>query len=144
VKTCIWIKQLGSALLLGALITVLGCESVGILRRESIADRGYGDRRDVERRDSDRFDRDSRRDQVYGTVQDVDERRREIRLRTDDGRTTVVRYDSNTRFSDRSRDLRVDSLRSGDWVSVRLERNSGGEQHAESIRLEDRRDSEPR
>jgi hypothetical protein len=109
------------------------------LDRESIADRRYGDRRDVGR--GDRYDRDSRRDQVYGTVQDVDERRREVRVRTDDGRTTVVRYDNNTRIFDRDRDGRVSSLRAGDWVSIRLERDSRGEQYAEAIRIEDRRSS---
>lgn len=133
-------KKLGYTVFLGALMTVWGCESVGILERDNIARSRYEDRRDDRRGDNDRRDRD--RDQVYGTVQDVDERRREIRVRTDDGRTTIVRYDSNTRISDRDRDMRIDSLRSGDWVSIRLERGSGGgEQYADAIRVEDRRGS---
>ena len=133
-------KKLGYTVFLGALMTVWGCESVGILERDNIARSRYEDRRDDRRVDNDRRDRD--RDQVYGTVQDVDERRREIRVRTDDGRTTIVRYDSNTRISDRDRDMRIDSLRSGDWVSIRLERGSGGgEQYADAIRVEDRRGS---
>ena len=133
-------RKLGYIVLLGALMTVWGCESVGIMERENIARSRSGERRDDRRSDYDRRDRDS--DQVYGTVQDVDERRRQIRVRTDDGRTTVVRYDDNTRISDRDRAMRIDSLRSGDWVSIRLERSSGGgEQYADAIRVEDRRGS---
>jgi len=138
-KTNIWTKKLGYTLFLGALTLVWGCESVSLVNRDSVEPR-YGERRDIDRRGEwDRRDRD--RDQVYGTVQDVDERRREIRLRTDDGRTTIVRYDNNTRISDGRSDIRAASLRSGDLVSIRLERSSGGEQYAEAIRVEDRRGS---
>lgn len=134
-----WTKKLGCVLVLGSLITVWGCENVGIARRENIArNERYSDRRDS---DWDRYDRDARRQQIYGTVQDVDERRREIRVRENDGRTTVVRYDSGTRITDGSRDMRPESLRSGDQVSIRLDRDSRGEQYAESIRVEERRSS---
>jgi hypothetical protein len=137
-KPSILTKKLGWTLFLGTLTLAWGCESVGLLERDSIARRD--DRRgDYDRRD--RVDRDRDRDQVYGTVQEVDERRREIRVRTDDGRTTVVRYDNNTRISDGDRDMRIGALRSGDWVSIRLQRISGGEQYADAIRVEDRRGS---
>ncbi|MGH7794459.1 MAG: hypothetical protein ACREQ2_06125 [Candidatus Binatia bacterium] len=143
-ETSIWTKQLGCTLFLAALATLWGCESVSLLGRESIAP-GYEQRSDIDRRGDydrrDRFDRESRQGQIYGTVQEVDERRSEIRLRTDDGRTSVVRYDNSTRISGGSRDMRVGSLRSGDSVSIQLERNSGGEQYAYAIRVEDRRDS---
>ena len=136
-KRTISIKKLGGAFALGVLTMVLGCESVAILPRDDVGDRrGYGDRRDADRRDS---DRDSPRDQVYGRVQDVNERRREIRVRTEDDRTSVVRYDDNTRISDGSRDIRADSLRDGDAVSIRLERNSDAGQYANTIRVENRR-----
>jgi hypothetical protein len=143
-KTIIWTKKLGGALFVGALATVWGCESVSLLGRDTI-EPGYEQRSDVDRRGDwdrrDRFDRDSRQSQVYGTVQDVDERRKEIRLRTDDGRTTVVRYDDNTRISGERGDERIGALRSGDLVSIRLERSSRGEQFADAIRVEDRRGS---
>jgi hypothetical protein len=72
-------------------------------------------------------------------IQDVDERRREIRVRTDDGGTSIVRYDGSTRISDGTRELRPDSLRSGDEISVRLGRSGAGEQYADAIRVIDQR-----
>ena len=78
-------KKLGDALAIGALSLVFGCESVALLPRENIADRGSGDRREEISRDRDRSagERDSRRDEILGTVQNVDERNREIRVRTE-------------------------------------------------------------
>jgi hypothetical protein len=129
------LRKIAGTMMLGALAFIVGCESVALLPREDI------DRRSAERRDDSRRDRFDARDEVYGTVQDVDERRREIRVRTEAGRTSIVRYDANTRFSDGSRDLRPDSLRSGDEVSVRFGRDRGGEDYAAAIRVMDRRGS---
>lgn len=139
-------KTLAGAFVFGAFTLAVGCESVAILPRENIAERGSGDRRDdsyrdrVVERDS-RRDEFVRRDEVIGTVQKVDERSREIRLRTDDGRNAIVRYDGSTRISDGDRDLRPESLRSGDEVSVRVGRDFGGELYADAIRVRNRRDS---
>lgn len=133
-KNIFSLARFGSVLSIGVLAGILGCESVALLPREDV-DRRSGDRSDAHR--SDRFE--ARRDDMYGTVQDVDERRREIRLRTDDGRNSIVRYDANTRISDGSRDLRPESLRSGDDVSIRLGRDTGGERYADAIRVVDRR-----
>lgn len=135
-----WTAKLGVTMFLGALGTVWGCESVSLIGRDTI-EPGYEQRSDIDRRD--RFGRDTAQNHIYGTVQDIDERRREIRLRTDDRRTTVVRYDSRTRFFDanRDRDIEVASLRTGDSVAIQLERNSGDEQYANAIRVEDRRGS---
>jgi hypothetical protein len=137
------VNRFGLILLLGALTTAWGCESVSLIGRESVEPR-YGDGRSIDRRGDygrERYGSDRSRDQVFGTVQDVDGRRREIRVRTDDGRTAVVRYDSNTRVIDGRRDAGIDSLRSGDMVSIQLDRSSGGEQYADAIRVEDRRGS---
>jgi hypothetical protein len=141
VKKIFAMRKIGGALAIGAFSLVLGCESVALLPRESIAERGSGDRRDEINRDRDRIavERDSRRDEIFGTVQNVDERSREIRVRTDDGRSSIVRYDGSTRVSDGSRDLRPDSLRSGDEISVRLARSGAGEQYADAIRVIDQR-----
>ena len=142
--TIFQVKNIGLVVLLGALTTAWGCESVGLLGRDSV-DARYGDRRDVDRRGDydrrDRDDRDIRRNQVTGVIQDVDERRRELRVRTDEGRTTTIRYNDRTEIRDRDRDIRANSLRSGDSVSIRLDRGSDGEQYAETIRVEDRRGS---
>lgn len=133
-------KTLGLAVLVAGLAAAWGCESVSLLGRDSVAEPRYGDRRDADRRgDYDR--RDSRREQVYGTIQDIDERRNVIRVRADGGRTATIRYDSNTRVFDGRRDVRVEALRPGDQVSIELERSSGGEQYANAIRVEDRRGS---
>jgi hypothetical protein len=121
--------------MLGALGFTVGCESVALLPRDDI------DRRSADQRADSRRDRFDARDEVYGTVQDVDERRREIRVRTEAGRTSIVRYDADTRISDGSRDLRPDALRSGDEVSVRFGRDRGGEDYATAIRVTDRRGS---
>jgi hypothetical protein len=131
-------EKLSLTLFLAALTAAWGCESVSLIGRESVEPR-YGDGRSIDRPGD--YGRDRSRDHVYGTVQDVDGRRREIRVRTDDGRTAVVRYDSNTRVIDGRRDAGIDSLRSGDMVSIQLDRSSGGEQYADAIRVEDRRGS---
>ncbi len=131
-------QKMARGIALGAVTLMLGCESVALLPRDDV-DRRAGDRRDEGRRD--RFDARRDRDEVFGRVQDVDERRREIRLRTDDGRTSIVRYDSNTRVFDGNRDLRPEALRSGDEISVRLGRDLGGERYADEIRVVDRRGS---
>jgi hypothetical protein len=131
--------KLGSLLTLGALSLALGCERVALLPRGDVDGGGYSDRRADERRDSDRVERDARRNEVFGRIQDVDERRREIRVRTDDGGTSIVRYDGSTRISDGTRELRPDSLRSGDEISVRLGRSGAGEQYADAIRVIDQR-----
>ena len=137
-------RKLGLTLFVGALATTWGCESVSLVGRDTVEPR-YGERGDFERRGDegrrDGFDRDWERDRLYGTVQDVDERRREIRVRTDDGRTASVRYNNNTKVFDGRRDADVDSLRSGDVVSIQLGRRSGSEQYADAIRVEDRRGS---
>jgi hypothetical protein len=130
-------QKIGRGIALGAVTLMLGCESVALLPRDDVSGRRYGDRRNDDRRD--RYD--ARRDEVFGRVQDVDERRREIRLRTDDGRSSIVRYDSNTQVFDGNRDLRPEALRSGDEISVRLGRDIGGERYADAIRVVDRRGS---
>jgi len=116
-----------------------GCENIGFINRDepyTTADR-RGDRYRDYRGDAIR-DRNLARDEVVGTVEDVDERRNEIHLRTREGRLMVIHYDSGTNVSNRDRDLRVRDLRRGDQILVRLDRNSRGEQYAEAIRMNDR------
>lgn len=142
-KTDCWTKKIGYGVLVGGLITVWGCESVGILGRDTVDQRGAEQRTGIERRgDFDRRDardRDARRSEISGTVDRIDERSREIHLRTDDGKTTAVRYDTATRAMDGSREMDVASLRRGDRVSIELDRGPRGEQYADAIRLSDDR-----
>jgi hypothetical protein len=124
-------------LALPLVLVTWGCENIGLINRDD------PDRRRVERDRDYRGDRDVRdrnwtRDEVVGTVERIDDRNNEIHLRTTEGRTMVIQYDSGTTVSDRDRELRVRDLRRGDQISVRLDRNSRGEQHAGLIRMNDR------
>jgi hypothetical protein len=117
-------------------VIVAGCESVALMPRADV------DRRDYDpsaiRRDQDSSDRDFRTDEVVGTVQRVDEAARDIQLRTSEGRTVVFKYDPRTVVINRDREIRVEDLRYGDVILVRVARNSRGEQYAEYIRMNDR------
>jgi hypothetical protein len=135
-----YILMLAISFTLGA----AGCESVALMPRPDVDQRPDGERRDdaLGRGPSER-DRDlatNRRDStgdVVGTVQRVDERAREIHLRTTEGRTTIVKYSPSTTVTRRDRDLRVEDLRSGDLVLVGVARDSRGDQYAEFIRMND-------
>ena len=137
--------QLGLTLFISALVTAWGCENVSLVGRETL-DSSYGGRREIDRRygndyGRDRFEDNWRRQQISGTVEAVDEQRREIRLRAQGDGLTLVRYDRHTRIFDGGRNLPVGSLRPGDQVSIQLDRSSSGEPYAYAIRVEDQRDS---
>lgn len=72
--------------------------------------------RDRDAAQQDFYTRDARRGEVIGTVERVDEIRREIYLRTDDRRNVVLKYDPSTVVLDRDRQFTVDDLRGGDLV----------------------------
>lgn len=61
-------------------------------------------------------DREARRDEVVGTVERVDDIRREISLRTDDRRDVVLKYGPRTVVVDRGREFSVLDLRGGELV----------------------------
>jgi hypothetical protein len=115
-----------------------GCESVALMPRPDIDDRTGYDRavqqdryaRDREAPQQDLYardraaaqqgfytrDREARRGEVVGTVERVDDIRREISLRTDDRRNVVVKYDPRTVVIDRGREFSVADLRGGELV----------------------------
>ena len=95
------------------------------------------DRRDSERRPENRSDvtRPQAADEVTGTVQKVDQNRREIQLRTTEGRMTVIKYDPATVVYNREREMPVDDLRYGDLILIKIVKNNRGEQYADLIRL---------
>jgi hypothetical protein len=74
-------------------------------------------------------------DEVTGTVQKVDQNRREIQLRTTEGRMTVIKYDPATVVYNREREMPVDDLRYGDLILIKVVKNNRGEQYADLIRL---------
>jgi hypothetical protein len=130
------------------IVTTLGCENIAILPWRDVSD-------DLARRGSetDTFDRrraererDIRettlaRNEIVGTVQKIDEGRREIHLRTAEGRMVRIKYDTDTAVFSRNREMRVDSLNYGDLILVRVNSDIRGEQHADVIRMNDRQDA---
>ena len=70
---------------------------------------------------------------MRGEVRDVHERYRVIELRRDDGRRAEVRYDSRTDVTYRGRRYRPESLDRGDYVTMRVNRDSRGRLFARHI-----------
>jgi exosome complex RNA-binding protein Csl4 len=123
------------------LVSTVGCESIALLPRPAIDDRADLSRRDLDRRELDRRPESRvdlprpQADEVTGTVQKVDQSRREIQLRTTDGRMTVIKYDPATVVYNREREMPVDDLRYGDLILIKVVKNNRGEQYADLIRL---------
>lgn len=65
--------------------------------------------------------------EMRGEVSNVSSRYRTIHIRRDDGRMAQVRYDSRTEVVDRDRRTRPESLDRGDYVSMRVSRDSRGD-----------------
>jgi exosome complex RNA-binding protein Csl4 len=70
---------------------------------------------------------------IVGEVQDVDTRAREIEIRTDSGRTSIIRYDNNTQVVYQQRNYSVDNLERGDYVAARVQRDRDGRDFTDSI-----------
>jgi len=70
---------------------------------------------------------------IVGEVQYVDTRAREIEIRTDSGRTSVVRYDNNTPVTYRQRNYDASNLERGDYIAARVQQDRDGRLVANSI-----------
>ncbi|HEX7231938.1 MAG TPA: DUF5666 domain-containing protein [Candidatus Binatia bacterium] len=70
---------------------------------------------------------------VVGEIQSVDNRAREIEIRTDSGQTAVVRYDDQTQVLYRQRNYSVANLERGDYVAARVQRDRDGRDFADTI-----------
>src|SRR5918996_5941948 len=96
---------LASALLLTLAIAASGCESIALLPRPHVDD---VEGRRVER-DRGVFpesrSREVPRDEIVGTVEQVDKSRNEIQLRTTEARVVVVKYDPSTVVYSRDREV---------------------------------------
>ena len=64
--------------------------------------------------------------EIVGEVIDVDNRSREIEIRADSGRTSMVRYDNNTQVLYRQRTYPVTNLERGDYVAARVQQDRDG------------------
>lgn len=71
--------------------------------------------------------------EVRGTVTSVHDRYNTIRVRRDNGRITDVRYDSRTDVVYRDRRSRPESLDRGDYVSMRVNRDSRGQLYTRHV-----------
>ncbi|HLN86489.1 MAG TPA: OB-fold nucleic acid binding domain-containing protein [Candidatus Limnocylindrales bacterium] len=65
-------------------------------------------------------------DDVIGEVQFVDNRTREVEIRSDSGRRSVLRFDNNTQVIYRQRSYPVSNLERGDYVAARVQQDRDG------------------
>jgi hypothetical protein len=70
---------------------------------------------------------------VVGEVQYVDSRAREIEVRTDGGRTAVLRYDDRTQVIYRQRNYPVTNLERGDYIAARVQQDRDRRDYTETI-----------
>lgn len=70
---------------------------------------------------------------VVGEVEYVDTRNREIELRTDSGRTSVVRYDDRTQVVYQQRSYSVANLEPGDYIAARVQQDRDGRDYTNTI-----------
>jgi hypothetical protein len=74
-------------------------------------------------------------DQMVGEVQNIDTRNRQIEIRTDSGRTSLVRYDNNTRVLYRQRNYAVTNLERGDYIAARIQQDRDGRYYTNDIQV---------
>jgi hypothetical protein len=107
---------------LSLFIAASGCESVALMpSRMSI--RAIADALHTVRINTSRERETRPRGEIVGTVERIDEVRREISVRTNDQRNVVLKYDPRTVVFDQDREFSVVDLRNGDVV--RIEPSSG-------------------
>jgi hypothetical protein len=75
--------------------------------------------------------------ELVAEVERVDSSPREIHLRENSGRTSVVDYDASTRVIYRGREYSVNQLEAGDIVAVELKRDLLGKSYANLIRVQE-------
>lgn len=70
---------------------------------------------------------------VMGEVRYVDARAREIELRSESGRTVIVRYDNRTRVTYRQKDYSMSNLEPGDYVAMRTQQDRDGRLYTDLV-----------
>ena len=70
---------------------------------------------------------------LVGEVENVDTRAREIQIRTDSGRTSVVRYDDRTQVIYQQRNYSVANLEPGDYVAAQVQQDRNGQNYTDTI-----------
>ena len=119
------------SILLLTIFAASGCESIALRPQPDV------DRRGIERTPD---DRGSAKEEIIGTVERVDRTSNEIRLRTTEAKVIVIKYDPATRVYSREREVGIEALRPRDLILVRVAKTPRGEQYADLIRLNDRKE----
>ena len=114
-----------------AIFVASGCESIALRPRPDV------DKRGIERTPD---DRGSAKEEIIGTVERVDRTNNEIQLRTTEAKVIVIKYDPATRVYSREREVGIESLRPRDLILVRVAKTPRGDQYADLIRLNDRKE----
>jgi exosome complex RNA-binding protein Csl4 len=70
---------------------------------------------------------------VVGEIEYLDPRAKEIEVRTDSGRTAVLRYDDKTQVVYRQRNYSPSNLERGDYVAARVQQDRDGRSYADTI-----------
>jgi hypothetical protein len=130
-KKTTWLVSGYHVILLLAIFAASGCESIALQPRPDI------DRRGIERAPD---DRGSAKDEIIGTVERVNRTSSEIQLRTTEAKVIVIKYDPATRVYSREHEVGIEALRPRDLILVRVAKTPRGEQYADLIRLNDRKD----
>lgn len=117
--------------LLISIFTAVGCASISVRPQPDV------DRREIERTPD---ARDSAKTEIIGTVERVDKTKNEIQLRTTEAKVIVIKYDPATLVYSRERQVGIEALRLRDLILVRVAKTSQGEQYADLIRLNDRKE----
>jgi hypothetical protein len=87
------------------------------------------------------IERQAVKEEIIGTVEQVNRTNNEIRLRTTEAKVIVIKYDPATRVYSREREIGIDALRPRDLILIRASKTSRGEQYADLIRVNDRDES---
>jgi len=71
--------------------------------------------------------------EIIGEITNLDSRSRQIVIRADSGRTTMVRYDNNTEVIYRRQNYQVANLERGDYVAARVQQDRDGRYYTDTI-----------
>jgi len=125
------VASVNYVVLMIAIFVASGCESIAVRPRPDV------DRREIERTPD---ARDSAKIEIIGTVERVDKAKNEIQLRTTEAKVIVIKYNPATLVYSREREVGIEALRPRDLILVRVAKTPQGEQYADLIRLNDRKE----
>jgi len=123
--------------LLGSIFAAVGCASIAVPPQPEVDRRKIEKTPPVERTPD---VRDSAKTEIIGTVERVDKTKNEIQLRTTEAKIIVIKYDPATLVYSRERQVDIEALRLRDLILVRVGKTPQGDQYADLIRLNDRKE----